>query len=531
MDEKIEVLKLEPPHGFLIANGKQTAIASDKPFNNQSPYVIVSGGEAFGVTELNNAAQIKVKEFDSEEWQSQHRITPRERRQWWPDTEVFYVYRLKDWKPYEDIKLYENGQIIDEPKLTASQWKLVSKAKELPKQVTLLEDAVSVTDGSEFVIDVTSEFEKLYDILAATFEVDVKMAQVAKELIPIYSLALVRNPRMRVSKKNIAEAIKKEVIKAEVKQEGEGMPFSIVTRDGEFCVIKTETEEVSGCHETREEAEAQLTALNINVTAGEENAIKPKRKPKRKEAENSQEKEEKEAGTVEKPKKAGFIENLKALSKTFLKSAEIEEKEVSLFVNDVGIAQKTVNGELWHFTWSTNAFRDREGEIFSTKSLENYVVANELNENKGYFNLHHINKETGNFNTDFARKEWQGVVGRFLVEAGPYLEDEKGQAAKEFFSKSPKEWGCSPEYFYLPEERKTTVYDTIWITRTSALPEMDAANIWTETRQLNRGDKMALTEKQMQSAVEVFGQEFVDSMIFSRAIHKPGPRGGEAIPT
>jgi hypothetical protein len=32
-------------------------------------------------------------------------------------------------------------------------------------------------------------------------------------------------------------------------------------------------------------------------------------------------------------------------------------------------------------------------------------------------------------------------------------------------------------------------------------------------RQLNRGDKMALTEKQMQSAVEVFGQDFVNSMI------------------
>ncbi|MHA1942359.1 MAG: hypothetical protein ACW97P_11670, partial [Candidatus Hodarchaeales archaeon] len=122
---------------------------------------------------------------------------------------------------------------------------------------------------------------------------------------------------------------------------------------------------------------------------------------------------------------------------SFLKSAEMEEKEASLFAGDVGIAQKTVNGELWHFTWSTNAFRDREGEIFSTKSLENYVSNNEINDNKGYFNLYHINEEDGNFNTDFARKKWQGVIGRFLVEAGPYLDNKKGQSAKKFFGEYP----------------------------------------------------------------------------------------------
>jgi hypothetical protein len=393
----------------------------------------------------------------------------------------------------------------------------------------LLENALNVTTDYQFITN--SELQDLFiksltykvdPILKAAFEVDSLnyKAKTNDEVIPIYSLALVRNPRMRVSKKNIAEAVKKEVIEANEKQEDETMPFSIVNRDNEFCVINTDTEKVMGCHETEGEADDQLTALNINVEEGE-NAIhtdKPKkRKPK----------ETKEAENPQKEEKAGFIENLKSLSKTitsFLKSAENEEKEGSLFVNDVGIAQKTVNGELWHFTWSTNAFKDREGEIFSTKSLEDYVNNNEDNDDKGFFNLYHINKEDGNFNTDFAKKEWQGIpgqFGRFLVEAGPYLENERGQKAKEFFSKfadghpdiAPEGWGCSPEYKYLPEERATGTYDTIWITRTSTLPRMAAANIWTETRQLNRGDKMALSEKQMQSAIEVFGQEFVDNMI------------------
>jgi hypothetical protein len=108
-----------------------------------------------------------------------------------------------------------------------------------------------------------------------------------------------------------------------------------------------------------------------------------------------------------------------------------------------------------------------------------------------------------------------------LVEAGPYLDDEKGRAAKKFFTEfasghpelAPEGWGCSPEYKYLPEERATTIYENIWITRTSTLPKMEAANVWTESSQLKRGNKMALTEKQMAAAIETFGEDFVKSLI------------------
>lgn len=559
-----EILELEFPHGFLLAKGKQTAIANNEPFDKKTR-IIVSDGEVFGIVVLDEPAQIKTKEFNNDEWQLQHRITSRERWQWWPDTEVFYVYRVKEWHPYEDIKLYENGKIIDEPKLSAKQWKIVSKAKELPKQITLLKNAVSVTEKSEFVIDLTAKCKQLDSVLAATYETDVKEAVTANELIPIYSLALVRNPRMRVSKKNIkignfnypvrldstvppdqiimsgGNAVNITNIEVSEKQEGETMPFRIRKRDDEYCVIKINADDsdgdVSGCHETREEAEAQLTALNINVTAEEDRSVhenKPKCKPKKRKKEESTQEEEKaifegldkiiQTGIPEKPKKAGFIENLKSLGKSitdFLKSAEIEEKEGLLFANDAGIAQKMVNGELWHFTWTTNAFRDREGEIFSTKALEKYVLESEKQKDRGLFNFWHINEEDGNFNTDFARKKWQGVVGRFLVEFGSYLDNDLGQKAKEFFNEfsnghpeiAPEGWGCSPEYRYLPEERATGVYENIWITRTSTLPRMAAANVWTNTSQLERGDKMALTEDQVKGAIAFLGEEKYNSMV------------------
>lgn len=173
-------------------------------------------------------------------------------------------------------------------------------------------------------------------------------------------------------------------------------------------------------------------------------------------------------------------------------------------------AIKTVNGHPWFVAYSTNAFQDREGEIFSTKSLEKYVTEAEQKQDRGAFNFWHIP------GSDFAKKEWQGVVGRFLVEAGPFTDDEKGQAALKFFKEfpdghpeiAPEGWGCSPEYRYLPEERKSGIYENIWITRTSALPRLAAANIWT-----NGGVTMALSEAQQKAAKTIFGESLAAQIV------------------
>ncbi len=611
-----EVLELEPPHGFLMTNGKQTALASIETRDITKPALIVSNGEAFGIAEFEQPAQVGVKEFDSDEWQSQHRITQRERRQWWPEEKSFYVYRLKNWWPYEGVTLYEDGRVINEPKLSSRQWQIVSKSKDLPKQIILDSAAVAITDKHEFIICDGAGCDQLKDVLAATYETDVKAAKSADEIIPIYSLALVRNPRMRVSKKNTIQA---EETAAE-KQEDENMPYRIVEREDEYCVVKINADdtdgEIEGCHGTEDEAAAQLAALRINVEAEEGEAAahdKPKKKPQhpkkkqlfglneesieqqlnfiRRQFEDEFNESDSQisqssspfiwisdifdsflivedegrlfrVGYVEtdedivftpkaawievergyapkgfkllehkekeiKPGQPNFLERLKLAAKNIIdiiKLAETGGSETKLFIDDVGIGQKLVDGELWHFTWSTNAFKDRDGEIFSTKSLEDYVTANENKESKGFFNFWHINEEDGNFNTDFAIKQWQGVVGRFLVEAGPYLKDEKGRAARKFYKKypdghpeiAPEGWGCSPEYKYLPEERVTGIYKNIWITRTSTLPKMAAANIWTDTRQanMNRGmNTMALTDQQRKAAAEMFGEDFVASMI------------------
>jgi cation transport regulator len=188
------------------------------------------------------------------------------------------------------------------------------------------------------------------------------------------------------------------------------------------------------------------------------------------------------------------------------------ETIAELFNKEAGFAIKEVDGEPWFFSWSANAFKDRDEEIFSTAALEHYVDEAETKQERGWFNFWHIP------GTDFARKEWQAVVGRFLVEAGPFLDDEKGQAASKFFDKypdghpdyAPEGWGASVEYKYLPEERDTGVYKWIWITRTTALPRSTAANIWTES---GKGAHIMLLEGQRkEAAVALFGEEFVDKL-------------------
>jgi hypothetical protein len=185
------------------------------------------------------------------------------------------------------------------------------------------------------------------------------------------------------------------------------------------------------------------------------------------------------------------------------------ETIAELFNKEAGFAIKEVDGVPWFFSWSANAFKDRDQEIFSTAALERYVDEAEQKQERGWFNFWHIP------GTDFARKEWQGVVGRFLVEAGPFLDDEKGQAASKFFDKypdghpeyAPEGWGASVEYKYLPEERDTGVYKWIWITRTTALPRASAANIWTEAGK--GANIMALEGQRKDAAVELFGEDFV----------------------
>lgn len=193
-----------------------------------------------------------------------------------------------------------------------------------------------------------------------------------------------------------------------------------------------------------------------------------------------------------------------------LVETEVLEKEQT---KTYEFAVKNVNGEPWFVCWGTSAFEDRDKEIFTTKALEEYCKENMTNPYKGYFNVFHIP------NTDFAEKKWQGVVGRILVEAGPFLKDKKGKKAFEFFKKypdnhpelAPEGWGASVEYKFLAEDLEEGVYKWLWVTRTSVLPKSRAANMITKGSLM-----MTLSKQQEEMGKQIFGED-----MFMKEIVKP----------
>lgn len=60
-------------------------------------------------------------------------------------------------------------------------------------------------------------------------------------------------------------------------EKAEGKPWHIEERDGEFCVIANESSETVACHESREEAEAQMRALYASESAAPAEAEKSDR--------------------------------------------------------------------------------------------------------------------------------------------------------------------------------------------------------------------------------------------------------------
>ena len=182
------------------------------------------------------------------------------------------------------------------------------------------------------------------------------------------------------------------------------------------------------------------------------------------------------------------------------------------FEHPAGLTVKEVDGEPWLVTYTTNAFKDRQKEMFSTKCLEQYITEAGQKGDRGTYDFWHIP------GSDFAEVKLQMMAGRFLVEAGPFLDTEVGQRARKFFTEhphghpklAPEGWGCSPEFRYLPEERKSGTYDWIWIVRRAVLPRAAAANVWTH----GNVEVVTMATKQQRDAfAAVVGDEVADQII------------------
>ena len=108
IDKRLRGIYLVPDHGLWIWAGEKTLIVKAKAFKGMvgRPLILVSGDRAYGLIKLKIPKQISLKEFES--LYPRHRISKKEREDWWPRKEHLYAYEFT-------IEKYETPKNVEVP--------------------------------------------------------------------------------------------------------------------------------------------------------------------------------------------------------------------------------------------------------------------------------------------------------------------------------------------------------------------------------------------------------------------------------
>lgn len=91
---------LVPPYGELIASGDMKCFAKPKRDDRLlGDKVLVSGHKAYGEMHVGEPVKVNVGEFD-DLFGDQHRVSRKERLQWWPERESLYLYPVEEFRSY-----------------------------------------------------------------------------------------------------------------------------------------------------------------------------------------------------------------------------------------------------------------------------------------------------------------------------------------------------------------------------------------------------------------------------------------------
>lgn len=597
-------LYLARPHGDLIYEGKKTLIVKgssrlDLSLSAIGPRLLVSGGmkngKVYGEIELGKPEIISTADFASRF--DDHRVTEKEREQWWPDSEELYLYPITSFKPYDDPKpvvvpnavgtLMEEIQFKEEA--TSSQdsggeqkmhLKVYSKLSEANPAIRGIKPPVTLAqanliakwaDAMEEAEDgpespwaaAIAQFKRLYRVEDGKW-VKKKTKEVA---VTVDGIAVTVALPVEEDEKAKEMMVTSPVPDSKARGEGQGVDGEQQEDGGvETCVCPecdTEVEHKRGipCVETKcpecgakmepktkedsdeDDAEeldgtrAKWTRAYVNnlpdsaflyIEPGGEKDKTGRTVPRSKRHLPYKD----DGGKVALPQlrnarsrlgqpKTGTAGGEQWLTETlrkrlFAKAQRLLERASKKSLTVDAIVAGTVNaikniinevkepdplGDLFHpdtctaglklyerddgdylVTWTTNAFEDREKEIFSTQSIEEYVARHSNDKVKGVVLYRHWPA------TAYADIVGQKVVGRFLVEVSKFHDTPIGYAWKELYWNypyghpvvSPEGWACSHGFVYGPEDLSTDgVYHRFDKKETTVLPARMAANPYT----------------------------------------------------
>lgn len=103
---------LVPPHGEMVWRGEKTAVVKSKPLKTHlfEPLFLASGDLVYGIVELSGGEPIGLKQFD--ELREKHRVTEKERLEWWPDAKELFLFNIKMTDRFEHPKPFKHEQGI-----------------------------------------------------------------------------------------------------------------------------------------------------------------------------------------------------------------------------------------------------------------------------------------------------------------------------------------------------------------------------------------------------------------------------------
>lgn len=167
---------------------------------------------------------------------------------------------------------------------------------------------------------------------------------------------------------------------------------------------------------------------------------------------------------------------------------------------------ETSSGYRW-LSFSSNAFKDLDGELFTTKALEEAVAYHDACKEYGPLRLYHIP------DADFGDADYMAVIGRFLVESGTFRDDELGQKALEYFRAHPEEqFQVSIGFMFKEGDERDGVYEWLRVKERSLCPFGKAANPFTSFAYGELGG-MVMDEGKMKMLTDFFGEDTASKIV------------------
>lgn len=223
-----------------------------------------------------------------------------------------------------------------------------------------------------------------------------------------------------------------------------------------------------------------------------------------------------ETSTEEKAGRSGVLSKLRALKEgveKFLGSLSdviswgdySDQQQENIITTLAPKGFKCYGNKNWFKIWPTNAYKDREGEFFTTQAINDFVDRHADKEIKGEAWFWHI--PGSKFGTI---REQAVVADHFMVQMGTYDDTPVGRAFKAFFAKypdghpviAPNGWGASHGFNYKETDRKQGgIYNWFDIMESSVLPVEFAANPYNPTLEV-----FTMNDKQKE-AFEAIGEE------------------------